>query len=218
MQQNKIFPYNNMQTFHVRVTPRDLRKKIPDTFESITAHVISTFPGALCVHELKPVLHLHCIGQCLSIELDAMASYLRARLTSRGFMTKFYDEDSLKQRTVEYYHGYILKESGKSSPILENCNLISTGGLSTNYLQTCLSEYLESKENPNLSFKQFILRNKPSTYPEVHDLCVLWYRHTTSDFKYDNIKKKYCRALMYAFPEKFSEQLKSRYDHEKLIS
>ena len=208
--------YNDMQHFKLRVTQSKLKKSAP-CFTDITNHIVAAFPDALVVWEHSPTLHLHAIGLCSSLELNDMSEYLSAHVTSRGFICTYYDEDSLKQRTPSYYYGYLLKHYPHADPTLST-NVISRGSLTDEQLDNYRNEYLQAKENPEQSFKSFILRNNPGSYAEVHDLCILWYRHSTSDFKYDNIKKKYCRALMYVFPEKFSEELSAKYDHEKLIS
>jgi len=208
--------YNDMQHFKLRVTQSKLKKSSP-CFPDLTQYIVAAFPDALVVWEHTPQLHLHAIGLCTGLELNDMTEDLSRHVTSRGFICTFYDDDSLKQRTATYYYGYLLKYWPHPDPTLST-NVVSHGSLTNEELLNYKAEYQSSKENPEQSFKSFILRNNPTSYAEVHDLCILWYRHSTSDFKYDNIKKKYCRALMYVFPDQFSEQLKSNYDHEKLIS
>jgi len=199
-----------MNLFNIRVTASCLKKAYLNDFPIITEYVKQQHPNALIVWEHEPKLHLHAVGHCSSLELEDLSKYLSERLTSRGFKCTFYDEDSLKQRTKDYYYGYLLKQDTK--------NIIHNGNMSSEYLDKCLQLYQTSKEDPASSFKDFIIRNHPQSFSEVHNLCLLWYRHNTSDFKYDNIKKKYCRALMYVFPDAFSAQLRTAYNHEKLIS
>ena len=194
-----------MPPFKLRLTQSALRKPYAESWEIITSYLADQYPSSLIVVEHHPKVHLHMVG--VVDNLDHLTSFSRERFTSRGFMCQYYKEEELQQRPIEYYYGYLLKQDDKE--------IISSGNID---IEACSLVYQTSKEDPASSFKQFIIRNNPQDFEHVHRLCILWYRHSTSDFKYDNIKKKYCRALMYAFPDQFTRILENRFNHEKLIS
>lgn len=198
------------ELFKARITADCLRKNYRNDWFTIHEYIKVKLPDALIVQENLPKCHIHVVGLTTSITLQELRTYFRSRFTDRGFMVKFYTPDELTQRTPEYYYGYLMKMPNDS-------HILSPGSLTAEYLEQCALEYSTHKEDPAEGFRSFILRNKPKDYQAVYNLVILWYRHSKSDFKYDNIKKKYNRGCMYAFPDKFSSELQSLYDHASLL-